>query len=172
MNQAFREGLSNTRKNWCDGVGDSRSRTRRPKQRSNRLCLYNNDSAAPGPPPLHVRHLSLQDRRLSIVNPIIMPVSARSSKKALTLCLFQSLAGVIFGWGNSEGSGLVSCLHKTVMRTHCLWFSSAWPRTSLVSESARTVFARSAQPDKVPSPVSSVSVLLSVPSVPALSPTR
>ncbi|ORY29639.1 putative hexose transport-related protein [Naematelia encephala] len=31
-----------------------------------------------------------------------------SSKKALTLCLFQSLAGVIFGWGNSEGSGLFS----------------------------------------------------------------
>ncbi|WVF65292.1 hypothetical protein IAT40_000016 [Kwoniella sp. CBS 6097] len=31
---------------------------------------------------------------------------ARSSKKALTLCLFQSLAGVIFGWSNSEGSGL------------------------------------------------------------------
>ena len=31
----------------------------------------------------------------------------RSSKKALTLCLFQSLAGVIFGWGNSEGGGLV-----------------------------------------------------------------
>ncbi|KAL1407813.1 hypothetical protein Q8F55_007248 [Vanrija albida] len=32
--------------------------------------------------------------------------AASSSKKALTLCLFQSLAGVIFGWGNSAGSGL------------------------------------------------------------------
>ncbi|WWD21400.1 hypothetical protein CI109_105885 [Kwoniella shandongensis] len=35
-----------------------------------------------------------------------MATAARSSKKALTLCLFQSLAGVIFGWSNSEGSGL------------------------------------------------------------------
>ncbi|KAK1922999.1 hexose transporter [Papiliotrema laurentii] len=35
-------------------------------------------------------------------------MAPRSSKKALTLCLFQSLAGVIFGWGNSEGSGLFS----------------------------------------------------------------
>ncbi|WRT69327.1 uncharacterized protein IL334_006311 [Kwoniella shivajii] len=35
-------------------------------------------------------------------------MAPRSSKKALTLCLFQSLAGVIFGWSNSEGSGLFS----------------------------------------------------------------
>ncbi|OCF78908.1 hexose transporter [Kwoniella mangroviensis CBS 8886] len=33
-------------------------------------------------------------------------MAPRSSKKALTLCLFQSLAGVLFGWSNSEGSGL------------------------------------------------------------------
>jgi hypothetical protein len=38
-----------------------------------------------------------------------MSAHSRSSKKALTLCLFQSLAGVIFGWSNSEGSGLVRC---------------------------------------------------------------
>lgn len=31
---------------------------------------------------------------------------ARNDSKALALCLFQSLAGVIFGWSNSEGSGL------------------------------------------------------------------
>ncbi|WVR08832.1 hypothetical protein IAU60_005890 [Kwoniella sp. DSM 27419] len=33
-------------------------------------------------------------------------MAPRSSTKALTLCLFQSLAGVIFGWSNSEGGGL------------------------------------------------------------------
>lgn len=32
-----------------------------------------------------------------------------SSKTALVLCLFQSMAGVIFGWGNSSGGVLVSC---------------------------------------------------------------
>ncbi|KAK8843946.1 hypothetical protein IAR55_006738 [Kwoniella newhampshirensis] len=37
-----------------------------------------------------------------------MATAVRSSKKALTLCLFQSLAGVIFGWSNSEGGGLFS----------------------------------------------------------------
>lgn len=40
-------------------------------------------------------------------------LQASSSKKALTLCLFQSMAGVIFGWGNSSGSGLVSVPHAT-----------------------------------------------------------
>lgn len=33
-------------------------------------------------------------------------MSPRSSKKALLLSLFQSAAGIIFGWGNSEVSGL------------------------------------------------------------------
>jgi len=32
--------------------------------------------------------------------------SARSSKKAVVLCLFQSFAGMIFGWENSSTSGL------------------------------------------------------------------
>ncbi|ODN92108.1 hexose transporter [Cryptococcus wingfieldii CBS 7118] len=31
-----------------------------------------------------------------------------SDKKALILCLFQSFAGLLFGWSNSEGSGLFS----------------------------------------------------------------
>ncbi|WVO14431.1 hypothetical protein L204_102064 [Cryptococcus depauperatus] len=35
-------------------------------------------------------------------------MTSTSSKKALTLCLFQSFAGVLFGWSNSEGSGLFS----------------------------------------------------------------
>ncbi|WVQ81832.1 hypothetical protein IAT38_003959 [Cryptococcus sp. DSM 104549] len=35
-------------------------------------------------------------------------MAPRSSKKALTLCLFQSFAGLLFGWSNSEGSGLFS----------------------------------------------------------------
>lgn len=30
----------------------------------------------------------------------------RSSKKAVVLCLFQSFAGMIFGWENSSTSGL------------------------------------------------------------------
>lgn len=42
---------------------------------------------------------------------LIMP---RSDKKALVLCLFQSLAGVIFGWGNSEGSGLVRTITSAI----------------------------------------------------------
>lgn len=32
--------------------------------------------------------------------------AARSSKKAVVLCLFQSFAGMIFGWENSSTSGL------------------------------------------------------------------
>jgi hypothetical protein len=39
-------------------------------------------------------------------------ISAASSKRAVVLCLLQSLAGVIFGWSNAEGSGLVSLLAK------------------------------------------------------------
>jgi hypothetical protein len=35
-----------------------------------------------------------------------MPTTARSSKKAVVLCLFQSFAGMIFGWENSSTSGL------------------------------------------------------------------
>ena len=37
-------------------------------------------------------------------------ISAASSKRAVVLCLLQSLAGVIFGWSNAEGSGLVRLL--------------------------------------------------------------
>lgn len=37
-------------------------------------------------------------------------ISAASSQRAVVLCLLQSLAGVIFGWSNAEGSGLVSWL--------------------------------------------------------------
>ncbi|WVQ72697.1 hypothetical protein IAR50_002257 [Cryptococcus sp. DSM 104548] len=33
---------------------------------------------------------------------------AGNDKKALVLCLFQSFAGLLFGWSNSEGSGLFS----------------------------------------------------------------
>lgn len=35
-------------------------------------------------------------------------LSNAASKSALVLCLFQSMAGVIFGWGNSSGGVLVS----------------------------------------------------------------
>jgi len=41
-------------------------------------------------------------------------ISAASSKRAVVLCLLQSLAGVIFGWSNAEGSGLVSLLLEEV----------------------------------------------------------
>lgn len=39
-------------------------------------------------------------------------ISAASSQRAVLLCLLQSLAGVIFGWSNAEGSGLVSFLPR------------------------------------------------------------
>ena len=94
-------------------------------------------------------------------------ISEASSKRAVLLCLLQSLAGVIFGWSNAEGSGLVSYL--SVSRSNCAnaAYSSRWERTRGVSASvmpAATVLL--APPVKVPSLVYWVPVPLLVPSLP------
>lgn len=96
-------------------------------------------------------------------------ISAASSNRAVLLCLLQSLAGVIFGWSNAEGSGLVSPLppHGSGREelSELTPRSSRWRRTSSDSESATpTEPALSAQPVKVPSLVCSVPVRPSEPS--------
>ena len=108
-------------------------------------------------------------------------VGTRSSKKALTLCLFQSLAGVIFGWGNSEGGGLVSFESITntpktpgstkVARTHSD-SSFKWPDTKNDSVNVSTESVHCQQRDNLPLPVCYPSVLLLVPSLLAPLPTR
>jgi SP family sugar:H+ symporter-like MFS transporter len=52
-----------------------------------------------------------------------------SNHAALVLCLFQSLAGVIFGWGNSEG-GVLVCTWSAALQvwlfTECLVRVLTW----------------------------------------------
>lgn len=83
-------------------------------------------------------------------------ISAASSQRAVLLCLLQSLAGVIFGWSNAEGSGLVS--HHSGAHMVRLAGKSAdersskWRPTRGDSENVMPLeHALSARPGRVPS---------------------
>ena len=93
-------------------------------------------------------------------------ISAASSKRAVVLCLLQSLAGVIFGWSNAEGSGLVSDFQAESKHdlTRC---SSRWRliRGDLESPPELEEHMSSVLPDRVPLLVSWLLVLPLVPLV-------
>jgi len=99
-------------------------------------------------------------------------ISAASSKRAVVLCLLQSLAGVIFGWSNAEGSGLVSSL-AGVVRASLTKRSSRWVLIRGDSESHLDLedHTLSAPLGRVPSLVSWLLVLPSVQSDQVSSPT-
>ena len=83
-------------------------------------------------------------------------ISAASSQRAVLLCLLQSLAGVIFGWSNAEGSGLVSTTHRLVVECQQSADddSSKWRPIRGVSENVTLLErASSVRPGKVLSPV-------------------
>lgn len=90
-------------------------------------------------------------------------LSDAASKSALVLCLFQSMAGVIFGWGNSSGGVLVSVERRPLLQQHAQNGSTddvpslPWTPTRTVSDRAMPlVCARSRRRGSLPSPVSSL----------------
>ena len=93
-------------------------------------------------------------------------ISAASSKRAVVLCLLQSLAGVIFGWSNAEGSGLVSLEAAAAVRASLTKRSSRWVliRGDSVNHLDLEEHTLSAPLGRVPSLVSWLLVLPSVPS--------